>query len=138
MIIGLVAGALVTFSVEWLELHMRVDDPSGAISAHGMAGLWGVLAAGFFARFPEGPNAPSGVAQTALGGGSQVLAQVMSVATLVGFVLPVTYTANWLLDRVYPQRVSAEGEHQGMDLYELGGGAYPEFMTHGEDFSGRR
>ena len=53
---------------------------------------------------------------------------------LVGFVLPFTYGLNWLLDRLMGQRVAVEGEHQGMDLYELGAGAYPEFMTHTDDF----
>src|SRR5579872_4506753 len=41
VLIGLVAGALVTLSVEWLELHLHIDDPGGAISVHGMAGIWG-------------------------------------------------------------------------------------------------
>ena len=59
----------------------------------------------------------------------------MGVATLLGFVLPVTYGLNWLLNRFYPQRVAPEGERQGMDLYELGAGAYPEFLTHNEEFT---
>jgi len=41
---------------------------------------------------------------------------------------------NWLLDRVYRQRVDREGELQGMDLFELGAGAYPEFDIHGDEF----
>jgi Amt family ammonium transporter len=49
------------------------------------------------------------------------------------FVLPMTYSLNWLLNRFYPQRVSAEGEAHGLDLYELGAGAYPEFVIHRED-----
>ena len=52
----------------------------------------------------------------------------MGIATLLGFVLPSTYALNWLLNRFYPLRVSQEGEHHGMDLYELGAGAYPEFV----------
>ena len=61
----------------------------------------------------------------------------LRIATLIGFVLPLTYGLNWLLDRVYSQRVAAEGERQGMDLYELGAGAYPEFVTHSEEFTER-
>ena len=57
----------------------------------------------------------------------------MGIATLLGFVLPLTYGLNWLLNRYYPQRVAREGERQGMDLHELGAGAYPEFITHSED-----
>jgi Amt family ammonium transporter len=45
----------------------------------------------------------------------------------------MTYGLNWLLNLVLPQRVAREGEWQGMDLQELGGGAYPEFATRGDD-----
>jgi Amt family ammonium transporter len=45
----------------------------------------------------------------------------------------MSYGLNWLLDRVLHQRVPAEGERQGMDLFELGAGAYPDFVTHRED-----
>ena len=47
--------------------------------------------------------------------------------------MPLTYGLNWLLNRYYPQRVSAEGERHGLDLHELG--AYPEFITHNEEFT---
>ncbi|HXQ26617.1 MAG TPA: hypothetical protein VN822_09445 [Candidatus Acidoferrales bacterium] len=130
--IGLAAGVLVTVSVEWFELRMSVDDPGGSISAHAMGGLWGVLSVGLFADIPvralEAPGGPSG------GHPGQWLAQLVGIATLIGFVLPLTYGLNWVLDRVYPQRVDAEGERQGMDLYELGAGAYPEFITHSDEF----
>jgi Amt family ammonium transporter len=120
VMIGLVVGALVPFAVEWFELHLAVDDPGGVISVHAVGGIWGLLALGLFA-----------------GGQGQWLAQVVGVATLLGFVLPLTYGLNWLLNRFYPQRVAAEGERQGMDLYELGAGAYPEFITHNEEFTQR-
>jgi Amt family ammonium transporter len=64
----------------------------------------------------------------------QLLAQVVGIGTLLGFVLPLTYGLNLILNRFVPQRVAVEGEQQGMDLYELGAGAYPEFMTHTDDF----
>ena len=131
--IGIVAGALVIFSVEVLELRLSLDDPGGSISAHAMGGIWGLLAAGFLARFPTHvPGVAEGTSSAISG---QLLAQVVGVATLIGFVLPLTYGLNWLLNRYYPQRVSPDGERQGMDLYELGAGAYPEFLTHGEEFS---
>lgn len=132
VIIGIVAGALVTFSVEWVELRLKVDDPGGSISVHGLGGIWGVLAVGLLARFP------ASVANTSAPGGrdsGQWLAQVVGIATLVGFVLPLAYGLNWLLNRFYPQRVSPDGERQGMDLHELGAGAYPEFMTHTDEFT---
>jgi Amt family ammonium transporter len=121
LIVGLVAGALVTFSVELLDLRLEVDDPGGAISVHAVGGIWGVLAVGLFGRLEAA-------------GDGQLLAQVVGIGTLIGFVLPLTYGLNWLLNLGMPQRVAVEGEHQGMDLYELGADAYPEFMTHTDDF----
>jgi Amt family ammonium transporter len=66
-----------------------------------------------------------------------MVAQLIGIATLVGFVLPLAYGLNRLLDRFHYQRVAREGERQGMDLYELGAGAYPEFTTHSEDSTQR-
>jgi len=125
VLIGLVAGALVTISVEWLELHLHIDDPGGAISVHGLAGIWGLLALGFFDHLPGSS------------GSHQWLAQLAGVATLLGFVLPLTYALNWLLNRISPQRAGLDGERQGMDLHELGANAYPELVTHQEDFTPR-
>jgi Amt family ammonium transporter len=125
VLVGIIAGALVTFAVEWLEFELKVDDPGGSISVHGVAGIWGVLAVGIVAHFPSSmPGADSG----------QWLAQLIGIATLIGFVLPMTYGLNWLLNRVYPQRVDIEGERQGMDLHELGADAYPDFVTHADEF----
>lgn len=121
VMIGLVTGALVPFSVDLLDIRMEVDDPGGSISAHAVGGLWGVLAVGLFGRMEAGDS-------------GQWVAQVVGIATLLGFVLPLVYGLNWLLNLVLPQRVAPEGEHQGMDLYELGAGAYPEFMTHTDEF----
>ena len=137
IIIGLIAGALVPFSVEWLELHLTVDDPGGAISVHALCGLWGILAVGLFARFSApvlnlASNPGSGIGASDAG---QWVAQLVGIATLIGFVLPLTYGLNWILNRVVPQRVTEEEERQGMDLTELGAGAYPEFVTHTDEFT---
>jgi Amt family ammonium transporter len=121
-IIGAIAGLLIAFSVEWLDTRWRVDDPAGSISVHAAGGLWGLLAVGIFARLPRE---------------NQWLAQLAAVAALLAMVLPMTYSLNWLLNRFYPQRVAPEGESHGLDLYELGAGAYPEFVTRREDFRPR-
>jgi ammonium transporter, Amt family len=60
---------------------------------------------------------------------------LVGIATLIGFILPLSYGLNLVLNRFVPFRVHTEGERQGLDLYELGGGAYPEFVTHTEDFT---
>jgi Amt family ammonium transporter len=119
---GLIAGVLVTLAVAYIEWPLAIDDPGGAIAVHAGAGLWGIVALGILIQSPDA--APG-----------QWLAQLTGAATLVGFILPLTYSLNWLLNKILPQRVASEGERQGMDLYELGAGAYPEFMTHTEDFT---
>jgi Amt family ammonium transporter len=60
---------------------------------------------------------------------------VVGIATLLGLMLPLIYFVNWLLNRVYPYRAAAEAERHGLDLHELGAGAYPEFITHIDDFT---
>ena len=136
VVIGSIAGTIVTFSIEWFELRMEVDDPGGAVSVHAVGGIWGLLALGIFGQFQrpvlnisgELPVTANGIAS------GQWLAQLIGVATLLGFVLPLTYGVNLLLNRFYPFRVAVEGERQGMDLHELGAGAYPEFVTHTDEF----
>jgi Amt family ammonium transporter len=137
VVIGSIAGTLVTFSIEFLELSMEVDDPGGAVSVHAVGGIWGLLALGMFGQFQRPVlNVPGDSLPFTLNGitSGQWLAQLIGVATLLGFVLPLTYGVNRLLNRFYPFRVSVEGERQGMDLHELGAGAYPEFVTHTDEF----
>jgi Amt family ammonium transporter len=134
LITGLVAGALVTFTVAWFESRLGLDDPAGAVSVHAIGGIWGVLAVGILPLSP-GFLAGLGPAAPRVAPHGQLLAQVAGVATLIGFVLPLAYGLNWLLNRVVPQRIPPAEERQGADLYELGAGAYPEFMTHTEEFS---
>ncbi len=124
LVIGLAAGAMVALCIELFELHLDIDDPGGSISVHAVAGIWGLLAGGALGRFPGAHD-------------GQVLAQAIGVATLIGFVLPMTYGVNWLLNRFFGLRVAPDAERQGMDLAELGAGAYPEFVTHTDDFMQR-
>jgi Amt family ammonium transporter len=119
IVVGLIAGALVVFAVELLELRMKVDDPAGSISVHAGGAIWGLLAAGIF-----GDHVSS----------RQFLVQLAGIATLVGAVLPFSYLLNYVLNFCIPYRLSPEAERQGADLFELGAGAYPEFMTHRDDF----
>lgn len=123
IIVGGVAGIVVPLVADLLEFQLAIDDPGGAISVHAVGGLWGLLAVALLSD----AGAPGR-------SGGQWLAQLVGMATLLGFVLPLSYGLNWLLDRVYPQRATREGELQGMDLYELGAGAYPEFDIHGDEF----
>lgn len=128
---GLIAGIVVTLAVEFLELRLGLDDPGGAVSVHGIAGIWGLLAAGLFARIPSGLGGIHGHLE------GQLLAQIVGIVTLTGFVLPLSYFLNWILNRICPQRVDRQGELLGMDLRELGGGAYPEFVVRTDEYGQR-
>jgi Amt family ammonium transporter len=112
VVIGVIAGAIVTLGIEWLD-RLEVDDPGGSIAVHALGGIWGVLAVGVLARTPAGTS-------------GQWLAQLVGVTTVIGIVLPLAYLLNWLLNLIYPHRVALQGERDGMDLHELGAGAYPE------------
>jgi Amt family ammonium transporter len=112
---GLVAGVLALYCIELLELRLKIDDPAGAVSVHGAAGLWGLIVAGAFA------------------GGNHLTAQLVAIATLLGALFPLLYGIQRALHAFVPFRVPREAERQGMDLSELGAGAYPEFMLHRDD-----
>jgi Amt family ammonium transporter len=113
---GAIAGIGIPLLVEVLELAVSIDDPSGAISVHAAGALWGLVAAGLFA-----PRS------------GQLTAQLIGIATLLGLFLPLIYLLFFVLDRFVPFRVDPDGERIGMDLHELGGGAYPEFVVHRDD-----
>jgi len=116
LVTGVVMGIATPLLVEVLELALSMDDPSGAISVHFVGGLWGLFAAGVFA--PQK---------------GQILAQLVGIATLLGIFLPAVYLLFKLIDRLVPFRVDPDGERLGMDLHELGGGAYPEFVIHRDE-----
>jgi Amt family ammonium transporter len=59
---------------------------------------------------------------------------LVGVATLVGVMFPLIHGINLLLNRVVPYRVDRDGDWQGMDIRELGAGAYPEFVIHADEF----
>ena len=116
LLVGLVAGVFTPLLVESFELLLSIDDPSGAVIVHGAAGLWGLLAAGIF-------SSHSG----------HLTAHLVEVSTFLGLMLPLIYGLFWLLDRVITFRVDPDGERLGMDLHELGGNAYPEFVVHRDE-----
>ena len=108
--------------VELFELRLLVDDPGGAISVHAGAGIWGLIAFGIFGTQPNMTLS------------NHLLAQLIGVATLLGFMLPLIHGVNLLLNRFIPYRVDRDGDWQGMDIRELGAGAYPEFVIHADEF----
>ncbi len=131
-ILGLIAGVLVCLSVEFIEKVMKIDDPVGAISVHGTNGLWGVISVGLFAdgksNYGGSWNGVNGnVTGLFYGDASQLVAQLIGVATLVGFVFTFSFVVNWIIDLVVGQRVGSKSELEGLDLPEMGALCYPEF-----------
>jgi len=132
-IIGFFAGMLVCLSVEFVERMLKVDDPVGAISVHGACGLWGVISVGLFADGTSNyggswNNVPGSVTGLFYGDPSQLVAQLIGCATLVGIVFTLSYVFNWMVDVIVGQRVGAQTELEGLDLPEMGGLGYPEFQ----------
>jgi Amt family ammonium transporter len=137
-IIGLVAGVLVCLSVEFFDRVARIDDPVGAISVHGANGLWGVISVGLFAdgksNYGGSWNGVAGnVTGLFYGDAGQLVAQLIGVATLLGFVFTLSFVLNLAIDWVVGQRVPAQAELEGLDIPEMGALCYPDFVLKGED-----
>jgi Amt family ammonium transporter len=124
-IIGAVAGVIVVYGV--LAIDKWIDDPVGALSAHGLAGIWGTLSCGIF-------TSPRLAAKNAVGdpglwySGSfhQLFAQALGVVSAFTFVFAASYGTFWVIKKTYGLRVSAEEEDAGLDIVEHGMYGYPE------------
>ena len=142
-IIGLIAGVLVCLSVAFIENRLKLDDPVGAISVHGVNGLWGVLAVGLFAdgtsNYGGSWNGVNGsVTGLFYGDAGQLAAQLVGISTLLGFVFTFSFAVNWALEYFVGHRVSAESEIAGLDIPEMGQLGYPEFVFRAEpEFASR-
>lgn len=137
VLIGLLAGVLVCLSVSFVERVLKIDDPVGAVSVHGTCGIWGVISVGLFAdgksNYGGSWNGVNGsVTGLFYGDASQLVAQLLGVATLLGFVFVLSFVFGFVIDLIVGQRVSAKSELQGLDLPEMGAVAYPEFELKAE------
>ena len=131
IVIGLIGGALMYASVKFLEAK-GVDDPVGAVSVHGISGLWGLLSVGFFADGTYGNYSIEAPYITGLfygGGGGQLLVQFISVVVVAAWAFGMGYLVFKLMDKAFGVRVSPEEELQGLDVPEHGTPAYPGFVT---------
>ncbi|OON93395.1 MAG: adenylate cyclase [Candidatus Epulonipiscioides saccharophilum] len=109
LMVGLVAGILVVVSVEFIDLKLRLDDPVGAVSVHGINGIWGTLAVGLFAV--EGG--------LFYGGGTDLLLiQTIGIGSIILYTAIVMIIFFALIDRLHGLRVSVEEETVGLDLSE--------------------
>ncbi len=132
VVIGAIAGLLVVGGVEFLESR-GIDDPVGAVSVHGINGLWGLLSVGLFADGTYGLYSlePPYVTGLLYGGGTgQLVAQLIGIGTVAAWSFGLGYMLFKVMDLSFGIRVLPEEELRGLDLYEHGTPAYPEFTTH--------
>ncbi len=124
LVTGAVAGVLVVYSVFFVE-RKGVDDPVGAVSVHGVCGVWGTLAIGLFARYDDAFLGRDNAGLFYGGGGWQLLVQLIFVLIVLGWTMVTTGILFAVLRRFGVLRVSAAEEARGLDLGEHGAGAYP-------------
>ncbi len=121
---------MVCFSVFFVERTLKLDDPVGAISVHGVNGAWGVLALGLFAdgKYGDGLNGVAGTVKGLFyGDPSQFLAEVIGTATNIIVIFIISYVFFKVLDKVVGLRVPPEVEEEGLDMAEVAVRAYPDF-----------
>jgi Amt family ammonium transporter len=145
VIIGIVAGVLVVYSVIFFEAVIRLDDPVGAVSVHGVSGAWGVLSLGLFANGSYGMGwngihatnktgqemGVAGAFGTLFGSPandwSQLGAQAVGALTCLLFMGAFSWLWFKLSGFVVPMRSKREDEMSGLDLPEMGAECYPDF-----------
>jgi Amt family ammonium transporter len=125
VIIGAIAGVIVPLGV--YAIDKRIDDPVGALTAHGLCGIWGTLACGLFTspRLAE-YNAFGDGGLLYTGSFQQLGTQALGVVVVFAFVFSLSFLTFLLIKKTYGLRVSAEEEEAGLDISEHGMYGYPE------------
>jgi Amt family ammonium transporter len=133
LIIGGVAGALMVVFVLLID-RMKIDDPIGALSCHGISGIWGTLSAGLFAAPRLVESVGVGKAGLFYGGGfSQLGVQIAGVAAVFAFVLVCSAAVFYGLKAAIGIRLTPEQELTGSDFAEHGMWGYPEHFLGPDD-----
>ncbi len=104
VLMGAVGGVIVVFSILFFD-KIKIDDPVGAISVHGVCGIWGTLAVAFF-------------------GGASFVSQLIGVVGVYAFAFIFSFAVFYVIKLVMGVRVSEEEEHEGLDVAEHGAPAY--------------
>jgi Amt family ammonium transporter len=130
VIIGAIAGVLVVCSVEFLDRVLKIDDPVGAISVHGVCGAFGTLAAGLFAQAKYGEASGAGAVNGLFFGGgfSQLWTQLVGVVSVFFWVFLAALALFAVIKYTVGLRVSREEELRGLDIEEHGMESYSGFQ----------
>jgi Amt family ammonium transporter len=130
MFIGVAGGVIAVFSVLFFERVLKVDDPVGAISVHGLCGIWGTLSVGLFGSTAiDGGLASDGLFY---GGGAQLGIQMIGILAVFAFVFPSCFFLFKLISVTIGLRVSEEEELEGLDISEHGNEAYADFQVYAD------
>ncbi len=126
-IIGGIAGIIVPLGV--YAIDKRLDDPVGALTAHGLCGIWGTLALGLFtsprlAQYNAFGDPDGGLLYS--GQFSQLIAQAVGLIVAFSFVFAMSYATFWIIKKTYGLRVTDDEEEAGLDISEHGMYGYPE------------
>ncbi len=127
VLIGFVAGVIVVLGVLAVE-RIGIDDPIGAVAAHGMSGIWGTLSLGFLTVPSLAEKLDTGSAGLFYGGGLHQLGiQALGLAAVGAFTFTASFLVLWLFDVTFGIRTDPEVETMGLDVSEHGMWGYPEF-----------
>jgi Amt family ammonium transporter len=114
IIIGAVAGAIIVFAVSLID-RLKLDDPVGAIAVHLVCGIWGTLAVGLFGE---------------LASGAQFVSQLIGVVAYAAICIASSFIILFTLKKTVGIRVSEKEELEGLDGFEHGMDAYPDFRLN--------
>ncbi len=121
-IIGIIAGIVIVFGIEFVDKVLKIDDPVGAIGVHGISGAVGTILVGFFSvdngLFTTGSFAAVGI-------------QLIGVVAVAAWVLATSFVLFKTVDVIMGLRVSSEEEHIGLDIEEHGVESYADFEIKG-------
>ena len=134
VLIGTIAGFLVVGSVVFIERVLKVDDPVGASSVHGVNGAWGMIALGLFADGTYGAGwngVEGGVRGLFYGDASQLAAQFIAVGVVFVWAFGLHYAFFRAQSAIQGLRSSYDDEMAGLDATEMGVLAYPDMVGSG-------
>jgi len=135
VITGAIGGVIVVFSVLFFD-KIRIDDPVGAISVHGVCGVWGTLAIGFFAKYDDAFLGREDAGIFYGGNINQLVMQLIGVAIVAAWVLTTTGLLFFTLKKLNLLRVTPEEEIAGLDVSEHGSAGYGLETAFAGSFAG--
>jgi len=123
LLIGVIAGLIVVFVVEFLDKVVRIDDPVGAVAVHGACGAAGTIMTGIFCK----TEILEGMGMSRM---QFIGIQTLGVAAVIVYVAIMAFIIFKLLDKMHGLRVSDQEQIDGLDKHEHGMSAYANFRIH--------